>query len=90
MYSILIIIDKPANASPAETQAWGRIQTKITEQLNLYENMKKISENSLEIPIDSSLPAFVNVSHIVQVEQFHYYTLFLSDKHQWVQYAPPH
>lgn len=88
MHSILLIIEKPANASPAELQSWGRIQDKITEQSNLYEGMKKISENSLEIPVESSLPAFVNVSHIVQVEQFPYQVLFLDDEHQWVQYIP--
>ena len=88
MHSILVIINKPNNPSPEETQSWGRIQTKIAEQLHLYEGMRKISENSLEIPVENNLPAFVNVLHTVQVEQFHYKVLFLENENQWVQYLP--
>ena len=84
----LVIINKPNTPSPAETQSWGRIQDKITEQLNLYEGMKKISENSLEIPVENNLPALVNVLHTVQVEQFQYKVLFLEDADQWIHCNP--
>jgi hypothetical protein len=86
MHSVLLIIEKPTAPSLAETQAWGRIQTKISEQLNLYEGMKKINESSLEIPLNNSMPAFVNVLHVVQVEPFPYQVLFFEEEPQWIQY----
>jgi hypothetical protein len=88
MHSVLLIIEKPSNPSPAETQSWERIQERISEQSNLYEGMKKINESSLEIPLKNSMPAFVNVLHIVQVEPFPYRVLFFEKKPQWARYTP--
>ena len=86
MHSVLFIIEKPTTLSLAETQSWGRIQTKISEQSNLYEGMKKINESSLEKPLENSMPAFVNVLHTVQVEPFPYRILFFEEEPQWIHY----
>ena len=88
MKSILLIIENPAHPSPEEEQAWGRIVSKISEQLNLYENMTKISENSLLIAVDNELPAFVNVVSSLQVEKFSYQVLFLGEDQKPVRYQP--
>lgn len=88
MHSVLLVIEKPDINVPDKGQAWLRIQNKITEQLNLYANMKRTDENSLEIPLNSSMPALVNLSHISQVEQIPYQVLFFEKEPQWIQYSP--
>ena len=88
MHSALLIIDKPNTNVPELGQAWQKILQKIAEQLNLYANMRKTGENSLEIELSNSMPALVNLLHIAQVEHVAYRVLFFEKEPEWIQYNP--
>ncbi len=88
MHSALLIIEKPNTNVPERGQAWQRILQKIEEQLNLYTNMRRIGENSLEIELNNSMPALVNLQHIAQVEHVSYQVLFFEKEPGWIRYNP--
>jgi hypothetical protein len=86
--SVLLIISKPDVFSPPQQQSWSRIQEEVAAQLDLYKDMKKINESTLEIALKNGLPAFVNILHVVQGEKFPYQVLFYEENPQWIHQTP--
>lgn len=86
MYSVLLLIDKPDNPSPSELQSWGKIKDKISEQLSLCKDVKKLNEYSLMIPLENGLSVLSHVVVILQFEKFPYHTVIFDDEYSLVSY----
>lgn len=82
MHSILLIIDKPENASNVGQQAWSNLQAAIDNNLNnvvqgqVNHIPKKLAENVLLIPVHDYFSIFVTLTALSQSSGYAYQVLF--------------
>ena len=95
MNSILLIIEKPANAEAEANQDWLHILGLVNNHIQHIENdpnedrTKKLAESILLIDPQHALPLFVNLTSKAQSAGFSYRVLFLDKEPQIVLYEPP-
>lgn len=84
MHSALIVIEKPDLSGTDKENAWTNFQTILSGIAAKYEEIEKLSENVLMIPLQSALSALGTLIHVAQDNQLSYRVLFLDQMPEWV------
>ncbi len=84
MDSALIVIEQPDRSHPHKETAWTNFQTTLSGITAKYEQIEKLSENVLMIPLQSALSALGTLIHVAQDNQLSYRVLFLDQEPEWI------
>lgn len=84
MHSAFLVIEKPDLSDPDKETAWTNFQTTLSGITAKYEQIEKLSENVLLIPVQSALSALGTLIHVAQGNQLSYRVLFLDQEPEWI------
>ena len=88
MHSVLIIVDKPADAETEANQAWLAFQKKLSEISKQDVGPQRLDENSVLINVHNELPAFGSLLTVLNDKKLSHRVLFFEKEPEWIQYNP--